>query len=334
MRTWWPFIGRESELSRLLAALEEAVAGAGGVVLVTGEPGIGKTRLAEELAAQAIADGITVYWGRCWEAGGAPPFWPWIEVLRALPEAPVELLTTTAEVESPAAQRARFERFDAVAQFLTGAGLVRPVLIVLDDVHAADPSSLLLLEFLARAARTARLLVVAAYRPTDAESGAGAEIIERLRRSAMTLALTGLADAEIARLLAERTGSRPEQAQLRAVREATDGNPFLVTELAGLGPGEPLPAGVRQAAGRRLQPLPPPVRELLGIAAVGGRDIDPVVLSLVSGRAELDMLGQLETAQRAGILTRHGERLRFRHILLRDALEDGLDPATRRRLHA
>jgi predicted ATPase len=232
-----PFIGREVELSRLLGALDDAAGGAGAVVLVAGDAGIGKTRLVEELAAQAAADGVTVCWGRCWEAGGAPPFWPWIEVLRAMPGAPVELLTTAAELESPGTERARFERFDAVARFLADAAAARPSLVVLDDVHAADPSSLLLLELLAGTVRAARVLVVAAYRPGEATWGAGAEVVARLRRHVVGLELGGLTDAEIAQLVTERTGSPPAPAHLKALRASTNGNPFLVTELAALRPG-------------------------------------------------------------------------------------------------
>jgi predicted ATPase len=161
-----PFVGREAELAALAVDLDAATTGGrGGVVLLAGEPGIGKTRLAEELAAQATAQGALVLWGRCWEGEGAPAFWPWVQIVRAYLEAadPAVLrqdmgaggadiaqvvpavhdrlpgLPTPPPVEPEAA---RFRLFDSLAGFLRAAAARRPLLLVLDDLHWADAPSL------------------------------------------------------------------------------------------------------------------------------------------------------------------------------------------------
>ena len=177
------FVGREAELGVLLGALDDALAGRGRLVLLAGEPGIGKSRLAEELMAQARSRRARVLVGRCWEAGGAPAYWPWVQSLRAyvrahdadvlreqlgpgasdvaqlLPELR-ELVPDIQDPPSLEAEGARFRLFDAVSSFLRTATAVRPIVLVIDDLHAADEPSLLLLRFVARAMSGNRLLVV------------------------------------------------------------------------------------------------------------------------------------------------------------------------------
>jgi hypothetical protein len=175
------FVGRDREVAELLAALEDAAGGRGRLFLIAGEPGIGKTWLAEHLATHATGQGTRVVWGRCWEGGGAPPFWPWGQLIRALAEdldeqtlaswpgagtAHVAQLvpglaerlgaTTTAAVGSQESDAARFYLFEAVTGLFRRAALVQPLLLVLDDLHAADEPSMLLLRFLARDLRGAR----------------------------------------------------------------------------------------------------------------------------------------------------------------------------------
>lgn len=194
------FVGRQTELSGLTAALADAIAGQGGLALVAGEPGIGKTRFAEELATEAQRCGAVVFWGRCYEDEGAPAFWPWREAIRAhmrgrdpaalradlgngavdvaqivpelgtlLPDLPAPLPASQGMIASPTVDgpQARFRQFDAVTAFLTGAATYQPLVIILDDLHWADVPSLLLLEFVVQQAAGARLLLVATYRDVE-----------------------------------------------------------------------------------------------------------------------------------------------------------------------
>ncbi len=184
------FVGREPELAELTAGLDEAFAGRGRLFLLSGEPGIGKSRLAEELIGRARARGAHVLVGRSWEAGNAPAYWPWVQALRGYVRA-----TDTVELRSqlgagaadvaqiipelherfpdlpepawPDSQVARFHLFDATAQFLHNASERRPIVLFLDDLHSADAPSLLLLQFVARELGSTRVLVVGAYRDVD-----------------------------------------------------------------------------------------------------------------------------------------------------------------------
>src|SRR4051794_8981194 len=171
------FVGRDRELALLAARLDDAVAGRGSLVLLAGEAGIGKSRLCAELATRAGARGARMLTGRCWEAGGAPPYWPWIDALRGLvaerPPEPGELAALLGGAPAAAAdsEDARFRLFDATGRYLRAAAAESPIVLALDDVHAADAPSLLLLRFLADQLSDARLLVVAAYR--DDEVGPG-----------------------------------------------------------------------------------------------------------------------------------------------------------------
>ena len=183
-------VGREYELDLLRTKLRDAIAARGNVVLLGGEPGIGKTRLAEEVAFEAAQHGMLVVWGRCWESDGAPPFWPWIELLRdvmrnchqsalqhQLGNGASLIATLVPEIREqcpdlPAMPQldpaeARFRLFDAVTGLFRNTCSNRPLLLVVEDLHWADKPSLLLLEFLVQRVAGVRLLVVGTYRDTD-----------------------------------------------------------------------------------------------------------------------------------------------------------------------
>jgi tetratricopeptide (TPR) repeat protein len=324
-------LGRSDELARLRASLRDALDRRGALILVTGEAGIGKTRLVETCAAEAERAGATVAWGRCWEAGGAPAYWPWIEVLRAL-DADVPGLGEQAAGED------RFALFDAVTQVLLGAAAERPLVIVLEDLHAADPTSLLLLELLAPRLRAAPLLVLATLRMADPGTDRTVErLLAGLSRRGDQLALAGL-DLDSTRALAEESAGVPlPEATVADLLRRTEGNPFFVQALAGVlesGAGDALPAGVQEAIGRRLDPLAPGTRATLAAAAVLGRDFGVARVARLRGISPDEALGLVGPALRAGLVTDASEsELRFTHALIRDVLHAELDPSERAELH-
>jgi predicted ATPase len=309
------FVGRVHELEQLTAALHGASSGRGRLVLLSGEAGIGKTRLADEVATRAAAQGVRVLWGRCWESGGAPAYWPWVQILRRyVRDTPAALVA--AQMGSGAAdlgrlspelaaarggtppsaesEQARFSLFDATASFLRNAAAAQPLVLVLDDLHAADESSLLLLQFLARDLRSAPLLVIGTYRETEARRApARLEILSALLREGPRLPLRGLSQEEVGRYVAAAARATPREALVAAIHQATDGNPFFVTEVVrlwvaagGEGPGSDgdfaIPDEVRAAVRRRLDPLRAPAREALAIASVIGREFDAAFFARVT----------------------------------------------------
>jgi DNA-binding SARP family transcriptional activator len=360
------FVGRGPELAALTDALEQARSGHGRLVLVRGEPGIGKSRLAAELAAHARADGAVVLAGRCWEAGGAPAYWPWVQSLRAyvrgrradelaraagdgaadlaglLPELR-ELVPNVGEPPADDGEGARFRLFEAVTSFLRRAAETTPLVLLLDDVHAADAPSLLLLQFVARELGGARLLVVATFRDVDPTLRDPLEstLVALAREpSTQTLVLTGLAEADVGRLL-ELTASRvPSASVVAAVHDETEGNPLFVTELGRLfaaeGRFDRVPETVRQVIGHRLRGLSPPCGEALAVAAVFGREFALAALRQTLGLADDELLELLDEPLAERLLTdvpgSHG-RLRFSHALVRDVIYDGLPASRRVRLH-
>src|SRR5262245_24950547 len=181
------FVGRQRELDELRAAVADARQGRGHLFLIGGEPGIGKTRLADELARVAGAEGFVTTWGRCWEGGGAPAYWPWVQVLRAyargraperlaeelrragaadlvhlVPELGERLPEVSSALPAEPAE-ARFRLFEAMHALLRAATVEAPMLVVLDDLHAADADSLRLLRYLAREVRGLPLLLIGTY---------------------------------------------------------------------------------------------------------------------------------------------------------------------------
>jgi tetratricopeptide (TPR) repeat protein len=359
-------IGRSRELEQLAGALESALAGTGKVVLVAGEPGIGKTRLAEVLAAEARARGCTVAWGSCWESGGAPAHWPWIQVLRSLtgdvgPHELSELLGRNARglcalvpelrerlgalapppLDSGESDGARFTAWDATASFLGGAAR-DGLLVVIDDAHAADLPSLLVLSFLARNLHDRRVLVLATLR--DQEAAAHAELFDEIGRAGARVALRGLSEAALAELVTAGANRPAPAAFTRELRRVTEGNPLFALEVLRLrlaeADGDPfalpvvLPPTVGAALVRRFDGLAARDRELLGVAAVAGRRIDVTRTAELAGVSESVVTDAVDAAERAGLVAVHLDERRFSHALVREALYESLAPERRRELHA
>jgi predicted ATPase len=218
------------------------------VFLISGEPGIGKTRLADELAAEAASRGMRVVWGRCWEGGGAPAYWPWVDVLRSLiiheprererhSALPAEIAQLIPELSSETTmprvsadpQQARFRLFDAIATLLKQVASSAPLLIVLDDLHEADQGSLELLKFVARGLTDSRIVIVGTHRDAEVRrSPYLAETISEIVRHGRTLPLAGFDESEVRRIIEHHTQRLPSAAFASELYRVTAGNPLFV----------------------------------------------------------------------------------------------------------
>jgi tetratricopeptide (TPR) repeat protein len=365
------FVGRQRELAELAAALAAADAGNGGCLLVSGEAGIGKTRLVEELSRRAAAGGARVLWGRCWEGGGAPPFWPWIEILRPLiREAPPGSSAETSfarlipQLASPARgheheatlaplreEHERFLAFDAVTSLLADVARTRTLLVVLDDVHAGDLASLLLLEFAARRLRDARILFVATSRSFDTERNADVTgALTRVARQARSIPLGGLSQVDVASFLSDGFRVNAGEETVSALHHATAGNPFFLDEVVRLVIAEGgtlaperltpdalrIPTGVREATQRRLEPFSSETRNVLATASLIGRELDVDLLEAVTRLPRENILAALAEPEAARLIVRVPNavgRWAFAHGLVRSTLFESLSPAERARRH-
>jgi hypothetical protein len=368
-----PFVGRLSESATLARHWAAAGDGAGRIVLVTGEAGIGKTRVVEEVIGRPGTPRVS--WGRCHEGDGAPPFWPWLEVLRpviaatprerlrdALGFGGTELARLLPELtglfaaadpgtasESPGSPAARFRLFDAITSLLDVIA-DEPLALVLDDLHWADSESLLLLRFLGPEVRHRRLLIVATCRESELREVPEAPHLRAdLARLAERVALPGLTPDEIAAYACASAGVAPSPAVVRAVHDATGGNSFFVTEVVDLlrRAGRldwpalriddlELPLGLRDAVLRRLDGLPPETRALLDVASLCGASVDLSVLAHAVGCDVRDTLTRLGPAFASGVLRDVPDSPgapRFAHQLVADALRSELAPDVRRARH-
>jgi DNA-binding SARP family transcriptional activator len=371
------FVGREDELRDLEVALEAALLGRGAVFLVGGEPGIGKSRLVDELSLSARSREAEVLWGRCWEAGGAPAYWPWVQALRTyvrgvdperlsnqlgarggevahiLPELR-EMLPELPMLELPDSEGARFRLFDATASFLRRACAERPLVLVLEDLHAADVPSLLLLEFVAGEIAEARLLIIATYRDIELSPNhpLASALVELGRHpTTRTLLLRGFREADTSLLIEAIVGSSPSPRVASAIHAGTGGNPFFIGELVRLLASEErldepideasvrlaIPPGVRDVIDKRLRSVSNDSRDLLSTASALGREFTIEALAHVSGDSPETILELLDEPLRAGVANpapgSGGLRMRFSHVLLRDALYDDLPASRRVQLH-
>ncbi|HEY3558105.1 MAG TPA: AAA family ATPase, partial [Kribbella sp.] len=328
-------VGRRRELDALRRWLDAACAGAGRLVCCAGDPGIGKTRLAQELAGTALAAGVAVAWGRCAEVEGAPGFWPWRQVLRDVGVDADRVLTgRTASPEE------RFRIFEDVAEAVCGVAAERGgLLVVLDDIHWADDGSLLVLRHLADRIDGSHLLVLAAFR--DAEPGdALHRVLPGLLRSRATverLDLRGFDLAEVREQLS-RVLATDARTDPRAVLDITGGNPLFVREVArdlasGTWRADQPSRTVVDVVGERLTHLSADCRRLLEAAAVVGRDFPLALAAAALGDEVTQCLPLVDEAIRYGLVTRTGTGYRFVHALTRDAVEASLSTADLAALH-
>ena len=331
-------VGRDRELGVLLGCLDDAQEGRASVLVCVGGPGIGKTRLVEELTARAGVGGALTVWGRGATSDGAPPYSPWRDVLQVLHAAglagpsPGELLDGGGAEPS---LEERVRRFDEVARLVREAARRRPLVLVMDDLDGADEPSQLLVQYLARTARDERLLVVVSCRQTTGPLAAFAQ-----EPSATQVELHGLDRAAVGEHISAIIGRAASDAELDAVYDATDGNPFFVGELARqLAHGPTLtgavPRSVLDAIGQRLDRLSADCAASLRAAAILGTRFDVQVLAAMTGRTVGDCFTSLDEAASAALVVEGDDPgdLRFAHVLVRDAIVSGLDAGQRVRLH-
>lgn len=314
-------IGRTREVAILEDAMRTAALGVRATVMITGEAGIGKSSLLDELAVRITGAGGQAVWGRTWEVGLTPAFWPWTQVLAALadPEDPAPALVG---LDDRSDASSRLSRFDAVGEFLARRAAVRPLGILLDDMHAADPSSMLLLEYISRHVRSARFLI--AFTARDGEATHDNELaLGRIRRDARRIVVGRLDAAEVAMLVGDR-------ADAQHIYALSDGNPLFVEELLACieahGDVAKLAqvAGVRAVIRDRVARLPDETARALEVAALIGRDVHRGVLADVLDIAPAELDRRLAPALRLAVMTRAGARFRFSHALVAESLAEEL----------
>ena len=327
------FVGREKELERLRSVVDAMLAGEGSVVMLVGEPGIGKTATVREVESYARIRGAQVHWGLCHEASGAPPFWPWIQAGRTwgsasdVPSLRTELGADGAELtrlfpelreigfgsappvdDGPSAQ---FRLFSAFANFVRAMANRGPTVLVLDDLHWADRPTLQLLQHVARELGRMRVLIVGTYRDTElARTHPLSETLAALNREgAITrISLRGLTVAETHEYIKAATRVDPAAEVVRRIHDETEGNPFFVSQVVNLMAEEGtlsrdsvtdirLPEGVREALGRRLDRLSDDANDLLKVAAIAGREFAYETLAIVGSRVPQ---GALDSATMPG----------------------------------
>jgi hypothetical protein len=359
-------LARDDEVTRVCQALEAAGAGSTGLVIIEGDPGVGKTRLLEEVTAIAARKGVSSAWGRCLEGGGTPAMWPWAEVLGAL----VDALPATARDEWLASELgrilrprlddalpvtmapdgdARFQFFEQVVVLVRQVAALAPVALVFDDLQWADTASLELLRYLA-ARLPAGAAVVGALRarapepcPDLARMLAAVSRVPAHRR----VSLGPLAVTEVAELVRRETGLVPGPGAARGMHARTAGNPFFVRELSRLlAEGGALteeavaaagvPSTVRDVVRDRMSSVDDNAADLLQIAALIGRSVDLGLLAQAAGGEADACLDRLGPAAGLGLLepaTGDPFSLRFTHDLVREAVVEATPAPDAARIH-
>jgi predicted ATPase len=359
------FVGREAELAVVTTALDDGARGRGGTVIVRGQSGIGKSRLAEEAASLATARGYTVVWGRSWEAGGAPSFWPWVQAIRSLcrdldparlsDSIRKRLARLLPELDESAsapdlgsgdvADPARFRRLDAFTSALCELAVHDPILVVLDDLHAADFCTLALLDFVARPLHSANVVVIGTLRDREAQQSPHAALLGRITQDARAIALGPLDPSAVRDYLSQTTGEADLAELADTLHGRTDGHPLFMVELLRLLAGSPassadvvwqrnLPRGLEQTLRMRTSELAAKDREVVEMAAIMGREVSLTRLATAFDVALDRARAAAEAAVALGILlTLTPEHYRFSHILVRDVLERDLPDERRWSLH-
>lgn len=374
------FIGRKPELAQLSTALQAARKGFGRVLLLAGSGGMGKTRLVQQLAEQAELEGTAVLWGRCLEEAGAPPYWPWRQLIRShlrdgaqtdsaqlfgsglqdiagiVPEVAEQFKVQTDQGAAGDSAQSRFRLFDAVVAFWRRAAARKPLLLIFEDLHWADATSLRLFTFLAHELDDSAVLVIGTYRDTELSRQhplfdrladlARSETCERIELKGLSVSETeeftaavshGTASANLIRALYARTEGHPLFLEVtlrymidsRAPRafDATEGDAQLLTWI---------PTGVREVIGKRLNRLSVPAARYLSIAACIGRSFDlPLLAELEADKSEEELLDALQEALNEHLIevVPETQQFRFGHALIRETLYDEMLGLRRSRLH-
>lgn len=347
--------GRDEMRARLELLVSEAASGRGGLVWLTGEAGIGKTRLLAEVEALATARDMRVLHGAAWHDPGTPPFWLWAQVLReaaagrtseelsaAWGARSVASLALLPELGLPAGEaEGRFLLFDSVAAVVEAVASERPVAVVLDDLHWTDPGSLRLLLFLLQSLPRLPVLVTAAWRDHEVDeetdlAGLAAELALR----GTHLAVAGLDADAVAALVAVSGGITIGAPAAARLRERTGGNPLFVGELARLAHERgmdmllgSLPANSTAVIRRRLARVSQGCHDMLAVAAVAGTAATVGTVARLSGHEPAAVAAQLDDAFRAGLAGSTEGRIAIAHDLIREALIASLPGPRARELH-
>lgn len=351
-------VGRDREVDLLRGAIEEAAAGRGSAWYLTGEPGIGKSFLAEEVARLAHERGLRVFWGRCWEAGGAPAYWPWVQILRGVRhssgdasleshlEVLAQLLPEVVQTKSPAhdglpPEQARFRLMDAVSNVLAEAARETPMVLILEDLHVADVSTVLLLEFLSGPVRHEPFLLVGTFREAElARAPAGAQL-RRTARLGEQLPLERFGKEDVAAFLATG-GETADSALVGALQETTDGHPLFLAEIERLwrarggtkrSGSPPIPASVRTTIQERLATVAPSCLAMLRRGSVVGREFDIGLLEACHDANQYSELAR-EAAESSILVEVAPERYRFVHFLIREQVYESIPEEHRSAWHA
>jgi transcriptional regulator with XRE-family HTH domain/tetratricopeptide (TPR) repeat protein len=337
-------VGREREFDLLCDATEHAISGRGQVVMLAGEPGIGKTRLAQDFSAYARSQDAWVLWGRSHEDEGAPAYWPWVQIVRAIADAlapdvlrrdlgrgasalaplvpeVADKISGTAPTKSLSPEQARFELFESITRLMHSASLRVPLLIVLDDLQWADQSSLDLLSFLGQEIVGSRIVILGIYR--DIELALSPQLVRTMTELSRTphfqqVILFGLAENEVGQLITRVLSRALHSKTVSAVYERTEGNPFFVSELARLmfaielpdGKGDDgailttVPPGVKGVLEQRFRRLSDNCYSTLQNASVGGREFDLSMLDGITSDTRHQLLDALDEALRARLIER------------------------------
>lgn len=338
------FIGRRRELGLLMSGLESAVTGRGRLFMLTGEPGIGKTRIAAEFAVHARADGARVMWGRCWEGAGAPPYWPWVQAIRSLlrdhaPESLSQLMGSGVSdiaqmlpeihalypdlppLQSSDPESARFQLFDSTATFLGRASSSQPIVLVLDDIHSADIPSLLLLRFVAGQITDTRIVLVATYRHGELTAEHPlTELASDIAREPATqeVRLLGLGETEIAAFVESATQTSPDPGLVSRLSRETTGNPLYLEQAVRLHATEMrlgvfaeadlldlnVPARISDLILRRVDHVSSMCGEALRLASVLGSEFSFETLRRLGRFSQEEIVEVIDEATEAGLVLR------------------------------
>jgi tRNA A-37 threonylcarbamoyl transferase component Bud32 len=377
-----PFVGRKNEWTKILEALTQTAFGQGKLIMIGGEPGVGKTRLTEEIMVEAIQKGFLCLLGRCYEMQSGQPYMPFVEIvesaartidpealLQAFGEAAPEVAKMAPEIrrkfphipepiELPPEQEQRYT-FNSIAEFIERAAKVQPLLLVLEDLHWAGESTMLLIQHIARQIESMPVLIIGTYRDTElAVSRPLARVMEDLLRQHMALdiVLGRLAEAEVAKMLKDWSNQTPPKSLVKLLFNQTDGNPFFIGEIVKhLAHQEKLfdreghwrtdlnieevdvPRGVRLVVGHRLQRLSKPCLETLTAAATIGRVVESDLLEKMVELSEGTFLDSVEEAEHAGLIRSTSKanelKIAFSHEYIRKTLLSDISGLRRQRLH-